>query len=122
VLGVGLGRQTSNDLAYKVLSSVGLVGAGCFVLGVSGLFRAGARRAGAGVEGRATTRALRTALVLSLAMDWVAGWSYTYGDVWLVAGLILAAASIARSADGVAAADAAPVEADVAAPATLRPR
>ena len=36
---------------------------------------------------------LKVALAMSILMDTVAGWSYTYGEFWVVAGLLLASAS-----------------------------
>jgi hypothetical protein len=34
-------------------------------------------------------------LLASIVMDAVAGWSYTYGDVWVISGLLLGAKAIA---------------------------
>ena len=43
-------------------------------------------------------RAMRLAIGLLLVMDAVASWSYTYGDFWVVSGLLLAMSRVSSSA------------------------
>lgn len=95
VLGVGLGAQTANDLVYKIGSNLGVVGLLCYSVAVAGLFSLG-RGLRAGSSQRGALLGLKLALLLSLVLDAVAGWSYTYGDFWVISGLLLAAGSCER--------------------------
>ena len=90
LLGVGLGGQTSHELFSKIASNLGLAGLAAYAVAVVGLLTLG--RSGLRRE-RATMLGLKVALAMSILMDTVAGWSYTYGEFWVVAGLLLAGAS-----------------------------
>lgn len=99
IFGVGLGNQTSDDLPYRVLSNLGVVGAACLAVLVIGLVVGRATPQSAGTV-RPELRALKLGLALSVAMDWVAGWSFYYGDLWVIVGLLLAALTVSSSAQG----------------------
>jgi len=104
VLGTGLGSQTSHDVAGKVASNLGLAGIFALVWALFRLFGFGVGGA-AGSNRSRLGLALRVALGLSVLLDAVAGWSYTYGDFWVLAGLLVA---LGKVADGAAAPE--PVE------------
>lgn len=81
ILGYGLGSFTSHDLIFKILGSTGLVGGLIFSLFVLSIFFA--RWSCNNIESKA---ALSTFLML-LAMDTIAGFSYTYPIFWCLLGL-----------------------------------
>lgn len=95
VTGTGLGSVTSFDLATKLLSNLGLLGTVAYIVAVTSLFARNARRRPT-EEVAAIRRSLRLALMLLLVMDAVASWSYTYGDFWVVGGLLLATNRVAQ--------------------------
>ena len=95
-LGVGWGNHTVHDLPVKILSNTGVIGAACLLVVLFGLLFGRLLPEHTGAL-RPELRALKLAVAMSVAMDWVAGWGYPYGEIWIISGLLLAAMTLGPS-------------------------
>lgn len=107
LLGFGLGSITSHDLVGKILSNLGMIGLLLFTASAALILIVPGRGAARTLASNPTlssaerealkisladVHALKLALFLMLITDLVAGFSYTYGQLWVVVGLLLASA------------------------------
>ncbi|UEM07123.1 hypothetical protein JL101_029440 (plasmid) [Skermanella rosea] len=97
-IGNGWGAVNSWDLGFKLLSNVGVFGALAFFAFTASLLAPGAMAA----LGRhrpipalnGISEALSLAVMIALAVDAVAGFSFATGNIWLLFGLLWAACAL----------------------------
>jgi hypothetical protein len=92
ILGAGMGTARAHDLVVRILSNLGVLGLLAFCVCFARLHNAVKSSASSSIA--ATLPPLGLAFTAYVVMDAIAGWSYTFGEFWLIGGLIIGMGAI----------------------------